>query len=257
MKSDNGGTFEINSRDHLEIRDYLGKRYVCLKFERLGKDGNAHINRMNFHNTAWETLMEKDLKEKKKTKKTMKRRQIENKEQEKCKKRLFETPSIQTIRQYKYEYGEQTSPYWYFTEELCRENADFVENPQDVSIITRECQAPSVLELFNMIATFLVTCEIKTIMAKNCYGCQGDHSSQVHHMGFGGCMEDWPDTVRDNIEEASNVVTLEKAWNACTTVMNILGLSVDNAPKEVCITEEDVRDQTIPSDYQNLFLRVL
>ena len=42
MQSENGGTFEINSRDQLEIRDYMGKRYACFKIARIGKDGKTY-----------------------------------------------------------------------------------------------------------------------------------------------------------------------------------------------------------------------
>ena len=79
MKSENGGTFVINSRDQIEVKDYKGKRYACIKFERLGKDGETtYTNRMNFDEKTWEILMENKLndeKKNKKKKKTMKRRQ--------------------------------------------------------------------------------------------------------------------------------------------------------------------------------------
>jgi hypothetical protein len=39
---DDGGTFTINDKDVVKVKDYLGKRYICLKFDRTGKDGNTY-----------------------------------------------------------------------------------------------------------------------------------------------------------------------------------------------------------------------
>ena len=68
------------------------------------------------------------------TKKANKRKRTDKKET--CNKRLFENiPTVPTITQYNWKYGVEQNPYWYFTEDLRRQSADFVENNDELAIL--------------------------------------------------------------------------------------------------------------------------
>ena len=262
MQSEVDGTFVINARDQLEVRDYMGKRYACLKFERTGKDGKTHINRMNFDKENWTKLVNDQQQTPPKTPvkvppKAVKRKRTDNKE--KCKRRLFENiPIIATITQYSWQYGKEQSPLWYFTEEMCRKSADFAENQADIVISTRQIPTPSMTDITTMITTHLVVAEIRQRMSQKCYGCQVDHPSQIQHMGFGGCMDEWESSVDHYYDEAFAFIKPEDVWDASVKIMDVLTIPVmADAITTVTDVRNDVMQMNIISDYELLINNVL
>ena len=265
MKTENGGTFVINNRDQLEVRDYLGKRYASLKLERQAKDGKTYINRMNFDEENWEKLINAGMRmmnvQNTPTKKykTLKRRKSGNKEQDKCKKRLFDNiPVIPTITQYNWQYGKEQSPCWYFTEEMCKDSGDFVENKDELQITTRQIPLPSIVSITEMITTYLVSGDIRRRTISTCYGCSVDHPSQLQHMD-NGCMMDWEDAVTQYYEEAFACVTLDDVVEACNKIITVLDLSMSLLDQVICVPEVKmhVLQVGIPQDFELLFKYVL
>ncbi len=254
IHSENGGIFPINERDELEVRDYKGKRYACLKFERIGKDTKSYINRMNFIIEDWKKMMvDATTMNKRKTtssapKKTLKKRKSN------VAVNVSTSSYPVTVRQYAWQYEGETSPYWYFTEEQCRKSVDFIK---DVSIITQDVPSPNIMDLFNMITTYLITDEIKALLTKKCFGCLIDHPSQMQHMT--GCMTEWDEAVSHHLEEASKSVTVDKVMKSFIQIMAILGLPTDDmvTPTQVYVEPDHISQQTIPDEYLVLFKNVL
>ena len=259
MKSKDGGIFEINSRDQLEIRDYLGKRYACFKFERTGKDGKAYVNRMNFDEESWGALMENNIYDEKKKKKTTKRRQQGHKEQEKCKKRLFED---RTSTQHSWVYAGVQNPVWYFSADECKNSAEFIygEDQENLVFETRQVILPTIADITKMVTTYLVVTEMRRRLTQNCNGCMIDHPSQLEHMNATtGCMMEWDDAVICYYDQSQSVITVEALRHSCKIVLDILNLPCDAIDTIVIVQDvkADVLQMNIPSDFDILFRELL
>ena len=256
VETEDGGTFTINDRDVVEVKDYLGKRYICLKFERTGKDGKIYVNRMNFDQDSWTKLISDVMEPPKTPKKAVKRRKTGD--AQKCKKRLLDDiPIIPTITQYSWTYDNQQGPCWYFTEALCRQSADFVEDQNEITVNTRQVPTPSMDDVATMITTYLVMGEMRRLMNQNCFGCLVDHPSQIQHMD-NGCMMEWEAAVEQYYEQAAQLVQLDDVRGATIKVMDVLQLPVAaDAITQIPAVRKDVNEMNIMIDYELLFRDVL
>ena len=191
----------------------------------------------------------------------MKRRQQGNKEEEKCKKRLFEDPTISTSTQHSWTYAGVQSPLWYFSGEECKKSAEFIygEDQDDLVFETRQVTLPSITDITKMVTTYLVVAEMRRRLTQNCNGCMIDHPSQLQHMGVAtGCMMEWDDAVACYYDESHGFITVESLRESCKHVLDILNLPCD---AEVIVNVQDVKDDVlemnIPSDFDLLFRELL
>ena len=230
-------TFKINSNDELDIKDYLGDRYIGFKFLRV-KDEKTFINRMNFLVTDFgELFIEAE-------KKGGKRKRSSTGDGSQKKKKS------QKIIQYNWTSGHLTGDMWYFVEECCRKASDHLPN---VELITREVERPTTGMISDMVSEFLISNEIQCLRNQNCAGCLFDHPSQIQHMD-GGCMDVWSDCVDSYLDDALALVTTDKVKKVTCEVMNIINTPyIDN---DVDIRLDAIRDglykSKITSDYMCL-----
>ena len=248
MASEDGGIFGFADNGDLEVKDYRGRRYAGLKFQRCGKDDKVYINRMNFNLDEWkelsnfvdETLMMKTKKRKRMTiKKTSKK-------------------SKKTIIQYTWQSdktameGTVTSPYWFFSEELCRNNVAILED-DNLVIVTREVPLPPLDDIVTLLTTFLIAKAIRAKMAENCNGCKIDHPSQLQHMSD-GCLSEWDESVERYFDAVA--LTKECVMEACEKILRYLPYTADEVEVKELQKEAAIQYQ-IPDDFDNLFRDVL
>lgn len=227
------GIFHINETDEIEIKDYLSKRYVCMRQTRQSND-KEYVNRMNFDVETWNEMTVQKVPDQKKRK-----RNQNSKATKKCKK---------TITQYGH--PQDGSIQWYFTEAGAKRLA-----PDDILLMTKEMDAPTVEEVTDRVARYLLMLEISANMTSTCYGCSVDHPSQIEHME--GCMMDWVLAVDQHFDIAWSSVTTD-IKDKVTKVMDVLGLtsSKDIPDMNSSVLKEKLTSSDLTSDYMSLFIEI-
>ena len=248
IKSEDGGIFDFAENGHVEIKDYREKRYVGFKLERASRDGKVFVNRMNFDTEGWKAMLVfvegTVLKNKKRKSSSV------GKKTKKAKKMMtqYTWQSEKTLVE-----GPVTSPYWFFTEELCRTDAAILKD-DDVLILMRDVPMVPLEDVVGWLTTFIVTNAIRAKMVENCSRCRIDHPSQLQHMSM-GCLSEWEDAVEVYFDEASHIAG-NQMEESCEKVLEHLPYALDDVVQKEA-QKEDILEHQIPDDYDNLFRIVL